>query len=119
MCNNNHQGNHSSHESSLDRKSETSQSLSLLVLHAAVEKFVTLNSSSSNSSPLSSGGSKLYFVSLPFFLYSFFSFLVIWFIFFDLVIDVCARGFFLKGLSSGSLLSLSASSPSVYLPCRV
>ena len=83
VCNNNHKGNHSSHESSLDRKFETSQLLPLLVLHATVEEFVTLNSSSSGSSPLSSGGTKLSFVPLPFLLYPFFFFLVICFIFFD------------------------------------
>ena len=91
-CYCNYQGNHSSHESSLDRKSETSQSLSLLVLHAAVEEFVTLYNFSSASLPLSSGGSNLSFVSLPFFLNPSFFFLVTCFLFFDLIIDVCARG---------------------------
>ena len=43
--------------------------------------------------------------------------LVICFIFFDLIIDVCARGFFLGGPSSGSLLSVSALLPSVCFPC--
>ena len=103
-----------SYESSLDKKSETSQSLSLLVLHAAVEEFVTINSSSSTSSP--SGDSRLSFVSLSFFLYPFF-FLIICFIFFDLIIDGCARGLFLGGPLCGSLLSLSASLPSVCFPC--
>ena len=40
LCDNNFQGNHLLHESSLDRRSQTSQSLSLIVLHAAVEEFV-------------------------------------------------------------------------------
>ena len=103
-----------SYESSLDRNSETSQSLSLLVLHATVEEFVTINSSSSTSSP--SGDSSLSFVSLSFFLYPFF-FLVICFIFFDLITDGCGRGLFLGGPSCGSLLSLSVSLPSVCFPC--
>ena len=66
-----------------------SYSLSLLVLLAEVEGFVTLNSSSPASLPPWSGGSNLSFVSLPFFLYPFFFFLVMCFIFFDLI-DVCA-----------------------------
>ena len=44
VYNNNIQGNHSLYDSSLDRKSETPQLLSLLLLHAAVKEFVTLNS---------------------------------------------------------------------------
>ena len=67
VCNNNIQGNRSLHDSPLDRKSETPQLLSLLMLHAAVKEFVTLNSPSSASSQLSSGGSNSSFVLLPFF----------------------------------------------------